>query len=196
MSSSTTYPKGVIPSPDGKKVYLTPFDLTSQELQDLKNNAPDLRYVLAKDGATNPLRHRTKAGTGTTHTWMDPEEVSEEDVLFSGVNRDGNGICMLHEDIDDGTVRVVIPFGTPPDQVAKFHGAAKVLERKSKMRAHLKKKVAEKKSEPKQKQERTETAEEYAARWKATAELIGKEEAAKLQDAEFWEGPQQVAAMD
>ena len=187
MSSSTTYPK---------VVRLSPCDLTLQELQALKNNAPDLRYALAKDGATNPLRHRTKAGTGTTHTWMDPEEVSEEDVLFSGVNRDGNGICMLHEDTDDGTVRVVIPFGTPPDQVAKFQGQAKVLERKSKMRAHLKKKVAEKKPEPKQKRERTETAEEYAARWKATAELIGKEEAAKLQDAEFWEGPQQVAAMD
>ena len=186
MSSSTTY----------QKVYLAPSDLTLQELQALKNNAPDLRTILAKDGATNPFRQRAKVGLGNTTTWRDPEEVSEEDILFSGVNRDGNGVCMLHEDEDDGTIRVVLPFGTPPDQVAKFHSHAKVLERKSKMKAHLKNKLAEKKSEPKQKRERTETAEEYAARWKATAELIGKEEAAKLQDAEFWEGPQQVAAMD
>ena len=90
---------------------------------------------------------------------------------------------------------MVLPLGTPPDQVAKFTARLKLEERKSKLKAHLKKKVAEK-TKPKQKRERTETAEEYAARWKATAELLGKEEAAKLQDAEFWEGPQQVAAMD
>ena len=185
MSSSTTYDLGFRPV----------SDLSPQDLQDLKSHStPTFRTILAKDGAVNPLRKNKHLGYGTTP--LKPREfATDEDILFSGVDKGGNGICMCQEQ-DDGTIRVVLPLGTPPDQVAKFHSHAKVLERKSKMKAHLKKKVAEKKSEPKQKRERTETAEEYAARWKATAELIGKEEAAKLQDAEFWEGPQQVAAMD
>jgi hypothetical protein len=187
MSSSTTYDFG-----DGSVCYAS--DLSPQDLQDLKSHGtPTFRTILAKDGAVNPLRKNTHLGYGTTP--LKPREfATDEDVLFSGVDKGGNGICMCQEQ-DDGTIRVVLPLGTPPDQVAKFHSQARVQERKSKMKAHLKKKVAEKKV-AKQKRERTETAEEYAARWKATAELIGKEEAAKLQDAEFWEGPQQVAAMD
>jgi len=188
--SSTTF---AFSSSGFTDLYIPASDISPQDLQALKNHSDrDIRTALARDGATNPFRQENRhSGFNGLH---DRSIATDEDILFSGVNREGNGVAMFHE-LEDGTVRMVLPLGTPPDQVAKFTARLKLEERKSKLKAHLKKKVAEK-TKPKQKRERTETAEEYAARWKATAELLGKEEAAKLQDAEFWEGPQQVAAMD
>jgi hypothetical protein len=158
------------------------YNLSASDIETIKTNVPEVRDLWAKDAKLNPLRRNPRFGFGTT-TLMPREFASDEDVLFAPVGK-GNGICMTQEE-DDGTIRVVLPLGTPPDQAAKFHSQARVEERRTKMKAHLKKKLAEK-TNPKSKTKSCETHEEMMCRYKAMCDLLGEEEAAKMMDRDFW----------
>jgi hypothetical protein len=160
------------------------YNLSASDIQTIKTNIPGVRDLWAKDANLNPLRKNPRFGHGTTAMLTFSGFVSDEDVLFAPVGKGGDAICMTQEE-DDGTIRVVLPLGTPPDQVAKFHSQARVAERRTKMKAHLKKKLAEK-TNPKSKSKSCETHEEMMVRYKAMCDLLGEEEASKMMDRDFW----------
>jgi len=153
-------------------------------VQQIKANASPLtRAHLAKDGTLNPLRRNTKFGHGDSGI-LPFNIMSVEDVLFSTVNRKGDGIAMTRLS-EDGTVDLVLPLGTPPDQVGKFKTHASQIEKREKIKVRLRKNLDKAKTQKRPRQQ--ESVADYTARWKATAALLGEDEAARLQDAEFWE---------
>jgi len=158
-------------------------DFTTLVQQIKANVGPDTRAHLAKDGTLNPLRRNTKFGHGNSghHPF---NTMSAEDVLFSTVNRKGDGIAMTRR-MGDGTVDLVLPLGTPPDQVGKFKTHASQIEKREKIKVRLRKNLD--KAKPQKRPRQQESVADYTARWKATAALLGEDEAARLQDAEFWE---------
>jgi len=157
--------------------------LTNAELAQIKAECPDIRVPLAQNGNTNLLRKKNKFGYG--HSGIHSSDmVSEEDVLFAGVAKNGESICMTQVQ-SDGTIKVTIPLGTPPDQAAKFHSWAKIQERKEKAKKRCRD-ALERKSETKSKVKREETHEEMMVRYKSLCDLVGPEEAAKMMDADFW----------
>jgi len=159
--------------------------LPTAEIQRFKTDHPELRVPLALDGSTNPVRRRVHFGYGDSG--VHPSDmVSEEDVLFANIGRHEDSICMTRVQ-SDGTIKVTIPLGTPPDQAAKFYAFAKNRERKEKAKKRCRD-ALERKSESKteSKTKAPETHEEMMVRYKSLCDLVGPEEAAKMMDADFW----------
>jgi len=159
--------------------------LPPAEMRRIKTDHPELRLPLALDGSTNPVRRKVHFGYGDSG--IHPEDkVSEEDVLFAGVGRHEDSICMTKIQ-PDGTIKVIIPLGTPPDQAAKFHSWAKTQERKEKAKKRCRDALERKsESESESKVKTEETHEEMMVRYKSLCDLVGPEEAAKMMDADFW----------
>jgi hypothetical protein len=159
--------------------------LPTAEIQRFKTDHPELRVPLAQDGSTNPLRKKTKFGYG--QSGIHPSDMmTEEDVLFANIGRRDDCVCMTQVQ-SDGTIKVTLPLGTPPDQAAKFYAFAKNRERKEKAKKRCRdalERKSESKSESKVKTE--ETHEEMMVRYKAMCDLVGPDEAAKMMDADFW----------
>lgn len=147
---------------------------------------PKERSHWALSGHLNPLRSNPR-GLGNQGTQVN-QSITKEDVMFSGVRYRGNKakkiIPCLIETRDDGTVELTMPIGVAPDTAGFNRNRAFQIERRVKAKKRCQDKLGRVVAKTERKQE---TVADYTARWKATAELLGEEEAARLQDAEFWE---------
>jgi hypothetical protein len=118
-------------------------------------------------------------------------QFTDEDILFSGqkagcVDNKKTFLVGLTEQ-EDGSIKVTLPLGAPPDAVGYNMNRATQMEKKTKAKKRCRD-ALDRKSETKSetKTKAPETQEEFMKRYKAMCDLVGSEEADKLMAQDFW----------